>query len=419
MKTTFKRATALLLSLLMVFSVCSTALVVYAANGESNEINYVSLGDSMSNGYGLPGYDGNTGVEDYGKEAYGNQFAEWLTSTGKNVKHAQLAMSAMRAEDLHWLLEVDYNDPAVIEVIQWLDDNGWNESNWNEAEAKWYSVFTNGDYYTWNELVDNYRLDVAAYCIEGHDIDGEKINTSVACGKYTDVEALKIAAKYYQDSVKKANIVSLGIGNGNFGVFSFGRIMEAIGFGGGEPSDAMIYTVENAIRECTPELQALILELKAALYSAVESKLGRPISAGSKLEALANTVVYTGLSFVLNYKRSVEAILNLNPDAEIILVALMNTYKGNSGADGITPGDILDVIENPLGGESLAGITLGDVMEVIYRPLNAFIAALPTAMQATKNSVYADAKFYYAEAPMVECLVNEYGKDFYAVDADG
>ena len=84
MKTTFKRATALLLSLLMVFSVCSTALVVYAADAdESNEINYVSLGDSMSNGYGLPGYDGNTGVEDYGEGAYGNQFAEWLEEKNK------------------------------------------------------------------------------------------------------------------------------------------------------------------------------------------------------------------------------------------------------------------------------------------------------------------------------------------------
>ncbi|MBO5969079.1 MAG: hypothetical protein J6S14_11350, partial [Clostridia bacterium] len=377
MKTTFKRATALLLSLLMVFSVCSTALVVYAADAdESNEINYVSLGDSMSNGYGLPGYDGNTGVEDYGEGAYGNQFAAWLeTSTGKNVNHAQLAMSAMRAEDLHWLLELDYTDAEAIAIT----DGAWDEAAWN-------AKFSTGDKWTWKELCNDYRLAVAAYAIENAGADG----------KITDDEAA-IVAKYYQDSVKNADIISLGMGNGNFGVFAFGRIMEAIGFDG-EPSDAMIYKVENAIRECAPELQAQILELKADLYSAVEGKLGQPISANPTLEALANTIVYTGLSYVLNYAGSVEAILQLNPDAEIILVALMNTYKGD------------DTVE---------GITMGDVLDAIFIPLNAFIAALPTYMQATQNSVYADAKFYYAEAPMVECLVNEYGKDFYAVDEDG
>ena len=75
MKTILKRATALLLSLLMVFSVCSTALIAYATDGSSaepdysalfselipelngdGEINYVALGDSMTNGFGMGDY---------------------------------------------------------------------------------------------------------------------------------------------------------------------------------------------------------------------------------------------------------------------------------------------------------------------------------------------------------------------------
>ena len=32
-------------------------------------------------------------------------------------------------------------------------------------------------------------------------------------------------------------------------------------------------------------------------------------------------------------------------------------------------------------------------------------------MQATENSVYADATFYYAEAEKVECLVDVYGDE--------
>ena len=86
MKTIFKRATALLLSMLMVFSVCSTALIVYATDdvnlvsGENVDktINYVSIGDSMTNGYGLDGYDAEAGVYDYGYYTYANQFAAAL-----------------------------------------------------------------------------------------------------------------------------------------------------------------------------------------------------------------------------------------------------------------------------------------------------------------------------------------------------
>ena len=72
MKNILKRATALLLSLLMVFSVCSTSLVIYAQDAaepdvdlskllsllkeEKETINYVALGASNTNGFGLMGY---------------------------------------------------------------------------------------------------------------------------------------------------------------------------------------------------------------------------------------------------------------------------------------------------------------------------------------------------------------------------
>ena len=133
MKNILKRATALLLSLLMVFSVCSTSLVIYAQEtaqnafleelwksltaGDSSDNNlvYVSIGDSMTNGYGVEGYDGESGIMNYGINTYANKFAAWLAgytgpidddqtvfvgSDGKTVDHRQLAMSGMRSEDL-------------------------------------------------------------------------------------------------------------------------------------------------------------------------------------------------------------------------------------------------------------------------------------------------------------------------------
>lgn len=155
MKEMLKKALSLVLVACLAFGICSNGLIVLATDSgdQKAEINYVSLGDSMTNGYGLDGYHGNTGVEDYGNESYANQFAAWLEEQGNEVNHAQLAMSAMRAEDLHWLLEVDCEDEKVIEVIEKLEAEGWNED-------LWYSVFTNGDYWTWTELVHNYRRPV-------------------------------------------------------------------------------------------------------------------------------------------------------------------------------------------------------------------------------------------------------------------
>ena len=50
----FKRILALLLCLVMAFSTVSTALAIELP--KKDVINYVSLGDSMTNGYGLDGY---------------------------------------------------------------------------------------------------------------------------------------------------------------------------------------------------------------------------------------------------------------------------------------------------------------------------------------------------------------------------
>jgi len=358
-----KRLLSLILVVALVASMCTTAFAGKLPNDEVTSVKYVSLGDSMTNGYGLPGYDGDTGCEDYGYGSYANQFAEWL-----GAEHTQLGMSAMRAEDLHWLLEFDYNDAEAVAVTEM--------SEWDEA--RWEAAFTTGDYWTWNEFCDDYRFAAAAYAIQN---DG-------AIGKIRDREAV-IVAEYAQNAVKEADVISLGMGNGNFGVFMFGRILEAIGFSG-TPNHTMRYQVENAIRECEPEMQTKILKLKDELYAAAEAYLGISINDGddentTAMEALANTVVYTGISYVLNYVGSVEAILQLNPDVELILVELMNTYASENPSDEASIGDLLDAI---------------------FKPLNVFIAGLPAYMQVTLNGAYADASFYYAEVDDIECLVD-------------
>lgn len=385
------------LVVVMLLGVCAPAIAAAPEVEEKTEINYVSLGDSMSNGYGLEGYDKNSGVEDYGYGSYANLFANWLAEDGTTVNHAQLAMSGIRAEDLHWLLELDYNDAEAIALTEMEE---WDAEAWN-------AKFSTGDYWTWFEICRHTRMKNSVDSIKEvvdesfwPDLYQPELGSGWWYGEYGEVA---LAAKYFQTKVAEGDVLSLGIGNGNFGVYMFGRMLEAIGFDG-EPDDAMVYEIEAAIRELDPDMQKTVYDLIDRMYAALEEN-GFPVNDGddtvtSKEEALINTVVYTAISYVLNYAGSVEAILQLNPDAEIILVALMNTF----GDENLPTGTVEEI---------LGELTLGNLLTVVFEPLNAYIAALPTYMQLTENSVYANATFYYAEADKVQCLVDVYGEDFY------
>ena len=108
---------------------------------ENKEINYVSLGDSMTNGFVLPGYE-NSGYLEVAPDAYPARFSAWLSGyegeiskgqtkyEGKNgtVNLTQLATSGMRAEDLLYILNV--GDPDLQEPDQYAYDRLINNGSW-------------------------------------------------------------------------------------------------------------------------------------------------------------------------------------------------------------------------------------------------------------------------------------------------
>ena len=78
---------SLVMVITMLFSICATTISAatwthddHTHKTEKDKIYYVSLGDSMTNGYGLPGYNNNqgSGVEQYGYASYANAFAAYL-----------------------------------------------------------------------------------------------------------------------------------------------------------------------------------------------------------------------------------------------------------------------------------------------------------------------------------------------------
>ena len=109
---------SLVMVLAILFSVSATTISAatqiseHTNEEENKEINYVSIGDSMANGYGFTGYNqgsdsldfigGGEGI--YGKNSYPMLFEQYLKDKGYDVEHTKLASSALRAEDLYYLL---------------------------------------------------------------------------------------------------------------------------------------------------------------------------------------------------------------------------------------------------------------------------------------------------------------------------
>ena len=341
-------------SLILVFAMVMGMGVTAIAAEIDEPISYVSLGDSMANGYGLDGYEEDNGTNyngylRYVAESYPALFADWLTRTsGRDVEHVPMAISAMRAEDLHFILEFPYGDSKALKVA---------EGEWDEE--KWNATFATGDYYTWKEFT-TYRF---------HD--------------YAKKDTAKVA-KEMQSAVANADLISLGVGNADFGVFMLGRILEVMSLLEHTPDEAEWIDLERALAECNEDVRTIALQVYGEIRAIIAEKATDDIAA----DALTDVITYTVVSYMMNYAGVIDRIVELNPDAEIILVGMVNTM---SGMELRIPG--------------VRTVDMGRVMGAVTRALNAYLAALPAAYQ--KLGAYKDATFYLAEATEVELLYTE------------
>ncbi|MBR6577412.1 MAG: hypothetical protein IKK74_00540, partial [Clostridia bacterium] len=327
MKNILKRATALMLSLLMVFSVCSTSLIIYAqseAESSDEELIYVSLGDSTTNGYGLTGYEFtqddafaamvsklNSDYPGYNGErtfenpngllmetpgAYPALFKNYLqiVNPSKNVNLIQLATSAMRADDVLTLMTVgtdEYFD---------LDDYSGNKNN-----AKY--------------VIHNYS-DVASELPFDWEFD---LNDTMG-----SMGAL------YQKSVEAADVISINLGSNNFSIYMWGclgpMIMGMMGSPDSDPDyvpmmDELLATVENE------SLRAFTKKVASDIKGILVGKLAGAVE-GETLQTAVNNLAdygaYTFLSYCITYTKLLNRINDLNDKADIILIPPVNFMKG-------------------------------------------------------------------------------------------
>ncbi|MBR2422012.1 MAG: hypothetical protein IKB09_06630, partial [Oscillospiraceae bacterium] len=463
MKNIFKSCVSLLLVLCMVVGfVPATMLTAHATETETQSeketIVYASLGDSMTNGYCLFGYEGSSGGVNYGVETYANKFAAYLAGydgaiandqvifEGDKaiVDHRPLAISGMRAQDIQWVLELEYTDDALMKAVfdmDYYDNQGWDASTWYDT---WDFC---GDYRTWADFCDfDFRYaDAAAKILAMYnakaDTNGKYFLSSYAdanavenakkgiaanpyypekeaqVGEIGDHKFLQIATEYFQESVTDADVISLAVGNTNFGTFMLTAIIDVVmsdDFGFDETYKIERVQAMAAADDFTKAtVNAMIgsadyAEMRAACVALGGDDVAKQNQIGGIVDycMTAYIVGYIGmLNQILELKFPAGSEDNATTSLDIIQVALMNAYDG---------GELKDEEGNVIP-------TMGDLVGLIYDPVNDMLKELPEKLMESKSDKdqerFAGVKFYFADVDSVECMVEVFGDDFY-MDAE-
>ena len=331
---------AMLLALCLVAGILPTA--AFAAE---KPIQYVSLGDSMTNGLGLGGgYDstGHNGYLEVDKYSYPALLAKHY-----GWELTQLATSAMRAEDLHYILEVGTENAYPGD--EWTQDD-LLDGRWNgigQEGSNWYGM---------------------------------------------------TAEKVFQKAIAEADVISMAVGNANFGVYMMDMITAAVGMPDTYGKDYSHCTLDNAL--VTLELDAEKTELVKGIFATVLEYLSSYIPA-ELAKTLADRFAYVVANYVVHFAGALDRIVELNPDVEIIIVSLMNTLSG------------YDMYITYEGTERY--LDMATVLDMILVPLNAYQAGLAASKQ--DQAAYANAKFYFAEAGDLETLSATYSQEYAANEA--
>ena len=281
--------------LLCASMILCTPLMAFAAENEENKIfNYVSIGASNTNGYGMRGYiteeelaamlSGQVSKDEvnvYGYQrtpegAYPDLIRDYYTDKGYTVNVDQLAISSMRVEELRIL----------------LDDN-----------------YMGDDYSSWR--------------FTGND------------GWFRSAESGGILAlrEAYRNNISEADLITVDIGWNNFGVYVCNQLVDYMSNGRFKWTTDLsnIYESENEL--------AAAEQAKGIIKGYIINTIGE----GAMTDALADIFAYSILGYMHNFDICMEKIYELNPDAEVVVLGIQNLLYGVNvelGGNIIPLGDI-------------------------------------------------------------------------------
>ncbi len=287
------KAIAILLSLILVGSgVGFGAYYVITHDDDDGDdddgvFNYVSLGASNTNGYGLRGYisdedisavlNGEKSRDDvnaYGyqkmpKGSYPDLIRDHLVNEygEENVTVDQLAISSMRVEELRVLLDSTY-DGDNYTSWRFTGENGW---------------FLSAD--------------------EG------------------GLEALRST---HREKISNADLITVDIGWNNFGVYISNQLINYLTEGTYMWS-ADVTTIFDTDAEGDAALDA-----RDIIRGYIETNMGE----GEISEVLTDVFAYSIIGYIHNFDIVMEKIYGLNPDADVVVIGIQNLLHGLTIAVG-------------------------------------------------------------------------------------
>ena len=389
MKNGTRSFAIVLLVLCMMMSIMPMS--VFAADAhDATKPDYVAIGESMTNGFGIPEY--------YGEGNTDNPYQTWndLVTNGRNWGYkrnvtdaypaliaaamgwnvTQMAISSMRPEDFHWIMNPDYSVFAP------------------EGGADNYSK---EDYYI-----------EAAFGIGAHH-NGKTIE-----------EAREELRKQYTKAIKEAEYVSLHLGTHCFTSSTAETITSLIGLGGSKPTLESLqaeYNVDEMLEHAGKEsmktdyytiMNAVDSYMKANLDAALYESLAAP---------MAHVLAYSTLSFIIHYDECLDIVRDVNPDATLIVISMPNVmynFKLNMGDYTLDLGDFYGVLL-----DFLNGYRAGDWDDMSFNniyvdceDIDFGIDALARGIDENGNQIYVNDPNYAGANEVFRAAIIQQLKDY-------
>ncbi len=326
---------AAIIALTICFSASSSSVGIFVnaldiqQSSDKPEFNYVALGASNVNGYGLHGYNFEYVYESPFEKAKDNRYGYEMDTPGAyadiikeklsrdyNVNLHQIATSSLRAEELHFLLDYTYQGDAYTDT--WFYD-----TNGDGVSSNWY---LGGALYEWQQCVDKN--------LEGFDHEP------------TPEELLYNLRTACREKVADADLITIDIGMNNFGTYMLNLISTGV--------------FSSDLESLNPEIAHYYKIASEYALEIIEETIGDTVMPTSMLKSFADTIAYALVGYCVNFDETIKEIYSLNPDVKIVVVSIQNMLRD---LDVVFPGSTIRV-------------PFGDIFGTIINAANLYTATL-------------------------------------------
>ena len=332
---------------------CAMSPVITTWDGDGSDViaaddgkfTYVSLGDSMVNGFGMKGYyDSNNQDNSYGflvdvDKTYSHLLSSYLKGIygSSKFEYIPMAISGTRTAELRTML-----DPG----------------------------FT-GDWYTQSQF---------------QNLDGslDKLFAKLPAGYSKDADGLRA---YYADTLSKADLVTYQY-HYDFGLTLFEEMTSFIGMSGdNDELDFSIYLDEESM-QTVDDLKGQVTDMIIGGLESMGLDEESSEAFAGFIDTLANAFAYVIVGYCVNFDANMELLLGLNPDMKILVVDSYNTFYDVDVVYGeyrIPVGDIYGLVMDTVNMYTKYFSEYSD--KVYHVSLDEYPALYATEfMEATKNS---------------------------------